>query len=467
MRTVYTTEASDHWAMAAGTGQNPGEYAYGVETCPWVEGHSDPPPTHLLEMVVEPVNVKTAWKQVKRNKGVAGADGRSIADTELFLATHWPDFRSALLNGTYRPYPVLRVEIPKASGGMRKLGIPTVVDRLVQQAICQVLSPIFDPHFSESSYGFRPGRSAGQAIIQARSFQEEGRHWVVDMDLKQFFDEVDHDILMARLGRRIEDKRLKRLINAFLKAGVQCSTGILPTDKGTPQGGPLSPLLSNILLDDLDKELERRGLRFCRYADDCNIYVGSRRAGARVMDSVTRFVEGKLKLKVNRAKSAVGRPTSRCFLGFSFYRMHSRVHIHIPDRTLKAFRHHLRDLFRIGRGRNLARFIREDLNPVLRGWFQYYHLGASYRMMKTFDFAIRRKLRGILWRQWKRPWTRVKKIMARGFTYEIARAGFNRRGPWWNAGTALLTHALPPFYFSELGLFDFESTLRMKRTTST
>jgi len=467
VRTVYTTEASEDWTIAEGPGRNPGMYAYGVETCPWVVGNSDPPTDQLLEMVVDSENMKAAWKQVKGNKGAAGVDRRNIAKTEAFLRDHWPDLRLGLLNGTYQTYPVLRVEIPKKGGGVRKLGIPTVVDRVVQQAICQVLNPIFDPGFSEFSYGYRPGRCAQDAIRQAQAFQNTGKHWVVDLDLKQFFDEVDHDILMSRLGRKIKDKRLKRLINAFLKAGVQCEQCILPTDKGTPQGGPLSPLLSNILLDDLDKELERRGLSFCRYADDCNIYVGSRRAAERVMTSITRFVEGRLKLKVNQQKSAVGRPVNRVFLGFSFYHGRNGVQIHVPESTLKTFRHQLKDLFRIGRGRNLERFIREDLNPVLRGWFQYYGIGTSYRMLKTMDFWIRRRLRCILWRQWKRPWTRVKNLMARGFAYSVARAGFNRRGPWWNAGTRLLIRALPPFYFQKLGLFDFEDTLRARRTTLT
>jgi len=467
VRTGYTTEASENWAIADRTGRHPGMSATGVAACPWVEGHSDPPTDQLLEMVVDSVNMKTAWKQVKRNRGAAGVDGRSIADTIVFLRDSMPTLRQSLLNGTYRPYPVLRVEIPKPGGGVRKLGIPTVVDRLVQQAISQILTPIFDPEFSEYSYGFRPGRGAHDAIRQAQVFQDDGKQWVVDMDLAQFFDEVDHDILMSRLGRKIKDKRLKRLINAFLKAGVQCAEGILLTGKGTPQGGPLSPLLSNILLDDLDTELERRGLRFCRYADDCNIYVGSRRAGERVMASVTRFVEGRLKLKVNRKKSAVDLPENRIFLGFSFYPWRSGTRVCVPDSTLHRLFHGLKDLFRIGRGRNIERFIRKDLNPVLRGWFQYFSLGASYRLTKTVDFWLRRRLRSIIWRQWKRPWTRVQNLMARGFAYSVARAGFNRRGPWWNAGTKMVLRALPPFYFRQLGLFDLESNLRLRRTTST
>ncbi len=287
------------------------------------------------------------------------------------------------------------------------------------------------------------------------------------MDLKQFFDEVDHDILMSRLGCRIADKRLKRLINAFLKAGVQCAEGILPTDKGTPQGGPLSPLLSNILLDDLDKELERRGHSFCRYADDCNIYVGSQRAGERVMVSITRFVETKLKLKVNREKSAVARPWARQFLGFSFQKLFGTIRIIIPQKTLKKFRNRMKELLRIGRGRNIERFIQEDLSPFLRGWFQYFAIGANTKLVATLDFTVRRHLRCLLWRQWQGAWTRVKNIMAQGFTFEKARAGFNRRGPWWNSGTKLLIRSLTPRYFEQLGLFSFVATLKQWRTTST
>jgi RNA-directed DNA polymerase len=467
VRTDYTTEAGDNRTIATRTGRKSGEVADGVESCPWVEGNSDPPTDRLLEMVVDPENMKAAWKQVKGNKGASGVDGRSIDETEAFLRDHWPDLRLALLNGTYQTYPVLRVEIPKPGGGVRKLGIPTVVDRLVQQAICQVLTPIFDPGFSEFSYGFRPGRSAHDAIRQAQAFQNEGKHWVVDLDLKQFFDEVDHDILMSRLGRKIKDKRLKRLINAFLKAGVQCPEGTLPTDRGTPQGGPLSPLLSNILLDDLDKELERRGLRFCRYADDCNVYVGSRRAAERVMVSITRFVEGHLKLKVNQEKSAVGRPVNRKFLGFSFYRNRAGAQIQVPDTTLKRLRTRLKGMFRIGRGRNIDRFVREDLNPILRGWFQYFHLGLSRTRIAREDRWIRRCLRCLLWRQWKCWSGRIARLMERGFTRARAKVVMNGHGPWWNAGARFLITALPPFYFQQLGLFDFESNLRQTRTTST
>ena len=265
----YTTESSYDCAGDEGSGRYPREYAHGVVSCSWVGTRSDPSTQPLLEQVIESENVRQAWKQVKRNGGAAGVDGRSIEETAEFLRHNWPELRQRLLESTYRPRPVLRVEIPKPGGGVRKLGIPTVTDRLMQQAISQILNPVFDPDFSESSYGFRLGRSAHGAVLAAREHQQSGKRWVVDMDLKQFFDEVDHDILMSRLGRKIKDKRLKRLINAFLKAGVQCGDKIEPTSKGTPQGGPLSPLLSNILLDDLDKELGRRGHSFCRYADDC------------------------------------------------------------------------------------------------------------------------------------------------------------------------------------------------------
>jgi len=293
VRTSHTTDdPEDRDAHAEGAGRNPAEYAKGVEARPWAKDNSDPQTVSLLEQVVETGNMQRAWKQVKRNKGAPGIDGRTIEETHVFLQVRWPKIREQLLDGTYQPQPVQRVEIPKPGGGVRKLGIPTVVDRLIQQAIAQILLPIFDPGFSESSFGFRPGRNAHDAIRQAHRYQQVGGQWVVDLDLKQFFDEVDHDVLMSRLGRKIKDKRLKQLINAYLKAGVLVGGVYHPTDKGTPQGGPLSPLLSNILLDDLDKELEQRGHSFCRYADDVNIYVRSRRAGERTMRSLTRYVEG-------------------------------------------------------------------------------------------------------------------------------------------------------------------------------
>lgn len=418
-----------------------------------MKANSDPQRDDLLERVVHPANMKAAWKQVARNKGAAGVDGRDIAATKASLHEHWQELRKHLLDETYKPYPVLRVEIPKPGGGMRKLGIPTVTDRVIQQALTQVLTPIFDPGFSESSYGFRPGRSAHDAVRQALKYQQDGQQWVVDLDLKQFFDEVNHDVLMARIGRKVKDKRIKRLINAYLKAGVVCSDGEHPTDKGTPQGGPLSPFLSNVLLDDLDKELERRGHSFCRYADDCNIYVRSQKAGERVMDSVTGYIEKVLRLKVNRKKSAVARPWKRTFLGFTFIKVHGVMRIHIPESSLDKFRHNVKALLHKGRGRNVSRFIREGLNPLLRGWLNYFRPGVSKRILRQLDFWIRRRMRCLIWRQWKRPATRVRKLLSLGCSEEQSRTGWTRRGPWPCAGMPALKQTMDPAYFRKLNLF--------------
>lgn len=461
------TESSYDCAVAEGSGQYPREDSIGVVSSPCVGINTDPSAQPLLEQVIESENMQLAWKQVKRNGGAAGTDDRSIEETAAFLRHNWLELRQRLLDGTYRPRPVLRVEIPKPGGGMRKLGIPTVTDRLVQQAISQILIPVFDPEFSESSYGFRPGRSAHGAVLAARDYQQTGKRWVVDMDLKQFFDEVDHDILMSRLGRKIKDKRLKRLLNAFLKAGVQCENQIVPTIKGTPQGGPLSPLLSNILLDDLDKELERRGHSFCRYADDCNIYVNSHRAGERVLQSITKYVEDELKLKVNQTKSAVDRPWRRRFLGFSFTH-HRRPRIRVPKETVKQFRQKLKDLFRRGRGRNLSRFTQEALNPVLRGWLNYYGLAETKGYAEELDGWLRRRLRCILWRQWKRGRTRYKQLRRRGLDEKRARASaFNGRGAWWNSGASHMNDTFRKRYFDKLGLFSLLDKLLSLRIITT
>ncbi len=418
-----------------------------------MKDNSAPQRDELLERVVHPANMKAAWKQVTRNKGAAGVDGRDIAETKASLQEHWSELRKQLLNETYKPFPVRRVEIPKPGGGVRKLGIPTVTDRLIQQALTQVLTQIFDSGFSESSYGFRSGRSAHDAVRQALEYQQEGKQWVVDLDLKQFFDEVNHDVLMARIGRKVKDKRIKRLINAYLKAGVVCADGTHPTDKGTPQGGPLSPFLSNVLLDDLDKELERRGHSFCRYADDCNIYVRSQNAGERVMDSITGYLEKVLRLKVNRKKSAVARPWKRTFLGFTFIKVHGVMRIHIPDSSLDKFRHKVKVLLHKGRGRNVSRFIREGLNPLLRGWLNYFRPGMSKRILRQLDFWIRRRMRCLIWRQWKRPATRIRKLLSLGCSEEQSRTGWTRRGPWPCAGMPALKQTLDPAYFRKLHLF--------------
>jgi len=427
------------------------------------EANSIPAGCNLLEQMVERDNLMLAYRRVMQNKGASGVDRLSVSKLPEYLRNNWRVIKEQLLSGQYEPKPVLRVEIPKASGGMRKLGIPTVLDRLIQQAMYQVLLPLFDPSFSESSYGFRPNRSAHQAVLAARSYQHEGKRWVVDMDLASFFDEVNHDILMSRVGRRVKDRKMLHLIRRYLQSGVMSGGVVSRTVKGTPQGGPLSPLLSNIMLDDLDKELELRGHRFCRYADACNIYVRSRRSAERVLDSISRYVEGKLGLKVNRQKSAVARPWKRTFLGYSFT-FHKRCRIKVAAKSLKRFRAHLKGLFRMGKGRNLTRFIDVDLNPVLRGWMNYFILTETKGFAKELDQWIRRRLRVILWRQWKRPWTRFRKLSQHGIPEERAAiSAFNGRGPWYNSGASHMNRALPKKYFDNLGLFSLLNQLHRCR----
>jgi group II intron reverse transcriptase/maturase len=424
------------------------------------EEHSIPEFSTLLEQVVERDNMVKAYRRVRQNRGASGIDGMSVEALHDFLQSNWPNIKARLLSGTYVPQPVRRVEIPKPGGGTRPLGVPTVLDRLIQQAILQKLSPLFDPEFSEYSYGFRPGRSAQQAVLQARRYQRAGKRWVVDMDLEKFFDEVSHDILMARVGRKVRDRKLLYLIRLYLQSGVMIGGVVSPTPKGTPQGGPLSPLLSNILLDDLDKELERRGHSFCRYADDCNIYVNSRLGAERVMALITRFVERQLKLKVNRTKSAVARPWQRKFLGYSFT-AHKESRVRVAAESVKRFRGHLKQLFRKGRGRNLAGFIRYDLNPVLRGWINYFCLAENKGFAEDLDKWVRRRLRLIIWRQWKRTWTRFRNLMKRGIAEERAAASAsNGRGSWYNAGASHMNQALPKKYFDGLELLSLLGQLR-------
>ncbi len=407
----------------------------------------------LLAAVVERKNMWLALKQVERNSGAAGVDNMTVAQLRTYLREHWPSIKEELLAGSYQPQPVLKVEIPKPGGkGMRMLGIPTVLDRLLQQALHQVLSPLFEPHFSESSYGFRPQRSAQQAVLKARQYVREGRRWVVDIDLEKFFDRVNHDVLMARLARRIKDKRVLRLIRRYLQAGMM-SNGLTTTRRaGTPQGGPLSPLLSNILLDELDKELERRGHKFCRYADDCNVYVRSRTAGERVLKSLTTYLERQLRLKVNAEKSAVARPWQRKFLGYSFTSQRES-RLKVARESVQRLKGKLREIFRRGRGSNLSRLIGEELTPLLRGWMNYFRLAEVKGIFEELDSWIRRKLRGLIWRKWKRPFTRAKKLMQRGLAQAQAlKSAMNGRGPWWNAGAAHMHAAFPKSYFDRCGL---------------
>jgi len=404
----------------------------------------------LMEEVCERENLQRAWQRVRRNKGGPGIDGMTIDDARGHLREHWPDIRSQLLDGTYQPLPVKRVEIPKPDGGVRMLGVPCVVDRLIQQAVLQVLQPSWDPTFSEHSYGFRPGRSAHQAVAQAQSYVAEGYNVVVDLDLEKFFDRVNHDRLMARVDERIADKRVLKLIRAFLKAGVMEDGLVKPVDEGTPQGGPLSPLLSNIVLDDLDKELERRGHRFCRYADDCNIHVRSQRAGERVMASVTRFLTGKLRLKVNEAKSAVAHPEERKFLGFSIANDGSERRIAPP--ALQKFKTQIRELTRRTRGQSLEQVI-EGLRPYLIGWRGYFGFCQTPRVLTNLEAWIRRRLRMYLWRQWQNGRNRFKELRRRGVPkFLSAVAAGSPTGYWRMSGHPAVQMALCNHVFDSLRL---------------
>ena len=449
-------------APGGSSGRNSRVKPMGASNATAGEEATGPGTTKLMEAVVERGNMLTALHRVEGNKGAAGVDGMTVADLRAYLKEQWLVIRESLLSGSYEPKPVRRVEIPKPDGkGVRKLGIPTVVDRLIQQALHQVMNPIFDPIFSGSSYGFRPGRSAHDAVKQGREYVREGRRWVVDLDLEKFFDRVNHDILMARVARKVKDKRVLLLIRKYLQAGVMEEGLTVASLEGTPQGGPLSPLLSNIMLDDLDKELERRGHRFCRYADDCNVYVKSPHAGERVMESLTRFLEQQLRLKVNQEKSAVDRPWKRKYLGYSMT-FHEKALLKVAPQSVKRIRLKFRELFRVGVGRNLERFIREDLNPVIRGWANYFHLSETRGTFEELDGWLRRKLRCLLWRQWKRVWTRFKRLMARGLAEVRAwKSATNGRGSWWNSGASHMNEAFPKRFFDHLGLLSLLTTVRL------
>lgn len=419
------------------------------------DGHAGDGAPTLMEEALCRENLLAAHRRVVRNGGAPGVDGVTVDDLMPYCREHWPRIREELLGGRYRPQPVRRVEIPKPDGkGTRILGIPTVLDRMIQQALLQVLHPIFDPTFSDDSYGFRPGRSAHQAVLRAQEHIAAGHRWVVDMDLERFFDLVNHDVLMARVARRVKDKPVLLLIRRYLQAGMMEDGLVSSREEGTPQGGPLSPLLSNVLLDELDKELERRDHRFARYADDCNVYVQSKAAGERVMTSLECFLEKRLRLRINRDKSAVARPWSRKFLGYSVT-THKKPKLKPAPRSVKRLKGKLRQMLRRGRGRNLGRVIQE-LRPIIRGWIAYYRLSEVHGVFERLDQWLRRKLRCIQWRQWKRPWTRRKMLITLGLDEERAsHSAFNGRGPWWNSGASHMHRAMPTRMLLDRGLMSF------------
>lgn len=417
-----------------------------------MEGPPAPRQPGLIEKMLERGNLLKALQAVERNGGAAGVDGLEVKQLRSYLREHWSSIKEQVLNATYQPRPVRRVDIPKPGGGTRMLGIPTVLDRLLQQAIHQILTPLWEAGFSAHSYGFRPGRNAQQAIKAAQRQVNGGKRWVVDLDLEKFFDRVNHDVLMARVERKVSDGRMLTLVRRYLQSGIMQGGLTEPRTEGTPQGGPLSPLLSNILLDDLDKELERRGHAFCRYADDCNIYVGSQQAGQRVMASLTQFLKETLGLTVNPTKSAVDRPWRRKFLGFSLS-VEKVSRIRVAPGSVQRFQEKVRAKFREGRGRNLRRFLTEDLQPLLRGWAGYFSVAEVRRVFEDLDQWVRRKLRCLEWRKWKRGRTRYRRLLSLGLAQEQARQwAWSGRGPWWNAGAQHMNAALTTSHFRRLGL---------------
>jgi len=429
----------------------------GAEIGTAADGQTKAERRRLMETVVERNNLWLAYERVMRTKGTAGVDGLGVFDFKAWLQQHWPSVKAALLAGEYIPAAIRKVDIPKPNGGVRTLGIPTVLDRLIQQALLQILQPQLDPEFSKHSYGFRPGRNAQQAVQAAKEYIAQGRGWVVDMDLEKFFDRVNHDILMSRLARKIEDERVLKPIRRYLEAGMMEGGVVSMRTEGTPQDGPLSPLLSNILLTDLDRELERRGHCFCRYADDCNIYVKSEMAGQHAMDAMTGYLEKKLKLQVNRNKSAVARPGQRKFLGYSVTR-YKQTCLKIADSSLTRLKDRVREIIVGNSSRNLGKTI-DALNPVLRGWMSYFCLTEVRGVLQELDGWIRRKLRCLLWRQWKRPATRNRKLQAVGLNEMRARkSAGNGRGPWWNAGASHMNVTHPKRFFDALGLVSLLDT---------
>lgn len=404
-----------------------------------------------------------ALDRVRRNRGSHGVDGMTVDELPAYLETAWPFVKEELISGTYKPQPVRRVEIPRPDGGTRLLGIPTVVDRVIQQAIAQVLMPVFEETFSGSSYGFRPLRGAHGAVKKSREYIEQGYTWVVDIDLEKFFDRVNHDILMSRIARKVKDKKVLKLIRKYLECGVLENGLKVSTGEGTPQGGPLSPLLANILLDDLDKELEKRGHKFCRYADDCNIYVRSERAGRRVMEGVRRILTEKLKLKVNESKSAVDRPWKRKFLGFSFYCIKDRVGIRIHPKSVKKFKENIRKVTNRNRSISFEERL-EKLTVMGRGWVNYFGIADAKEVMDELDMGTRRRLRACLWKQWKRIGTKHDNLVKLGVNDSKAWEWANTRKKYWRiAGSFVLATTVTNKYLEECGYFSLVKQYRKVR----
>ena len=426
----------------------------GCQTVTARSGEAGSGSTALLEAALCRENLMEAYRRVVRNAGAPGIDGVTVDALWDHCKSHWPSIRRQLLEGTYRPSRVRQVLIPKPGGGRRTLGIPTVLDRLIQQALVQVLTPILDPTFSGDSYGFRPGRGAHDAVQRARGHVVAGHRWAVDLDLAQFFDRVNHDVLMARLARRIGDKRVLRLIRRYLQAGVMAGGVTSPRGEGTPQGGPLSPLLSNVLLDDLDRELEQRGHRFVRYADDVTVYVRSPAAGARVLTSLERFLWRRLRLVVNRDKSAVDRPWKRTLLGYTMT-AHRQPKLRVAPAPVQRLKVRIRAELRRGRGRSLTRVL-GTLKPVIRGWVAYFRLAEVKAAFEALDRWVRRRLRCLLWRQWQHWTTRARRLMQLGVErYRAYRSATNGHGPWWNADASHMHTAVPARWLHHQGLVSF------------
>jgi len=460
LRKQTTSSEGEGWPLEAGVEPRDKAGVLSISAAS-IRGRNDIPEVEedMLERILSKDNLNLAYKKVKSNKGSPGMDGMTVEELLPFLRQQGEILRQSILAGDYKPQPVRRVEIPKPDGGVRQLGIPTVVDRWIQQSIAQELNKTIDGDFSTSSYGFRPGRSAHQAIIAARSYIEEGYRWTVDIDLEKFFDRVNHDKLMSLVARKVKDKRVLKLIRKYLESGIMLNGVKVESEEGTPQGGPLSPLLANIMLDELDKELEKRGHKFCRYADDCNIYVKSRKAGERVMESITLYIEKELKLKVNRNKSAVDRPSRRKFLGFSFYVMKGKARNFIHKKPIARFITKVKEITSRSNGMSME-MRKEKLNWLTQGWVNYFHIADMEKVAEKLDQWVRRRIRMCYWKQWKRIRTRHENLLKLGAgklqAWEYANT---RKGYWQTANSPILATTLTNEYLEKQGFLSLTKRL--------